>query len=412
MPTQSGIASVRSVLQQMWEVMRHELYIIMHERVFLALLFIIPTLLFPLFIMIYNTGMITDLPIAVYDADNSQMSRSLTRAMDASSSMQVVHSAHSMNELKNLVRKGTVYGALYFPPEMGNDLKRGKQVFPVIFKNAQNLQTGNLIYKDALAILRTWNAGILLKKVRAAGLSQQQSMALVNPIATDVSILYNPNFSYTTFLCPGVIFAQFQVIIMLTALLLVNLEFRTRHRRDYPAPKSTVLKPWAILLSAAIPYLIILYCIAAAVIFILFPAFSMPVHGSTGALFVMTMLFITASFVPGMLAGLLFRKAVSGVAFAIVFNMPAFIFSGFTFPLWAMPQPLAVLANILPFTHYTSAFFKIGMIGMPLVYCIHEILILFLFIILPVTPAVWLFAAKRRHFINNTHKPLHIRIPS
>jgi ABC-2 type transport system permease protein len=244
------------------------------------------------------------------------------------------------------------------------------------------------------------------------GLTEKQALALVSPVATDVSVLYNPNFSYTTFICPGVIFAQFQVIIMMTALLLVNLEFRTRHRRDYPAPYATALKPWAILLSAVIPYLIILTAVAAAVLTILFPLFNIHLHGSFAGLFFTTALFVVASFMPGLLPGLLMRKAVSGIAFAIVFNMPAFIFSGFMFPLWAMPQPLALIANILPFKHYAAVFFKIGMAGAPLSYCVHEILILVLFIVLPAIPGVWLFAAKRRYFFDISHKPLHVKVQS
>ena len=404
-----GISGLRSMVKELWLVMRHEFYIITHDHVIIALLFIVPVILFPLFCLIYNTGVITDLPMAVYDADNSQLSRGMTRSLDASSTIKITQTARSINELATLLRSGSVCSAVYFPPEMESDLKRGKQVCPVIYKNAQNIQTGNLIYKEALSILRTYNAGIVLKKMRAQGFPEKQALALVNPVATDVSILYNPNFSYSTFLCPGVIFAQFQVIIMLIALLMINLEFRNRHCHDYPAPYATTLKPGAILLSAIVPYLIIIIGVAAAVLGILFPLFNIHLHRSFGALFFMTVLFGAASFMPGLLAGLLFRKAVSGVAFSIVYNMPAFIFSGFTFPLWAMPQPLAALANILPFTHYATAFFKIGLIGEPLSSSVPELVILMLFIVLPLIPALWLFAAKRRRFFDITSKPLHTK---
>jgi ABC-type multidrug transport system permease subunit len=53
-------------------------------------------------------------------------------------------------------------------------------------------------------------------------------MAVVNPISVDVSVLYNSNFSYISFLSPGFIFVQFQMTVMLSALLIFVREFERK----------------------------------------------------------------------------------------------------------------------------------------------------------------------------------------
>jgi ABC-2 type transport system permease protein len=64
----------------------------------------------------------------------------------------------------------------------------------------------------------------------------------------------------------------------------------------------------------------------------------------------------------------------------LFYNIPAFIFSGLTFPLWAMPKAIAFYAQFILFTPFLSGFLKIYQVGAPLSYIFSDLLKLSIFL--------------------------------
>jgi len=54
-----------------------------------------------------------------------------------------------------------------------------------------------------------------------------------------------------------------------------------------------------------------------------------------------------------------------GVEIAIFLTTPGFLFSGYTFPLTAMPGIIATLGKIFPLTTYMSCFLKTAIMDAP-----------------------------------------------
>ena len=366
--------------------MRREIAIWHRDPVLLTLVLIVPPLLFTLICLIYNTGVIHDLPVAVCDMDRSALSRQIIRAIDADPSMAVSVQVQSPKEIEKGIRDGRFSGGFFFPENMERDIKYGKTAYPVVYKNSQNLMTGNTLYKESMTIFRTFNAGIVMKNLGVKGVGRQEALAAANTVAADVRILYNPNFSYTQFMCPGIIFAQLQAIIMMTALLIMAREYQKNTINDLLAIAGN--RRTAILFGKAFPYVTVFTAICLGVIGILFPLFNIHLSGPFLPTLGIIVLFIAASFAPGLLLGLLITSPVFAVTVAIVINMPAFIFGGFTFPLWAMPDPIVAIAQVLPFTHFSQLFFKVCMIKAPFSYCTGELLKLLAFTCVPL-PFCW-----------------------
>jgi ABC-2 type transport system permease protein len=370
---------------------RYELRRYAKDGALIGLTVAIPAVLFTLFCLLFGRGIITGVPVTILDQDNSALSRTLTRAIGASSVMRIAHFDGTLDEVERDLRRGSVSGAFYFPHGMQREVKRGEQAFPVFYKNSQNVQVGNLLAREATAIFRTVNGGVLLQEFRAKGLTREQALGVLNPVTTDASVLYNPNFSYSEFLCPGLIFAQFQVMIMIAAILLFNRDYRNSRGGDRDAPPAGAP---TVFLARSAPACLALVAVAVLVITVLFPLFGIRLTGPLVPTMGAILLFIAASFIPGILIGLLVPKAVSGLAMGILINMPAFIFSGFTFPLWAFPGPVAVLAHILPFTYFAPAFFQIALIGAPLSCAAHGLARLSLFVLVPLPAIAFLLSRE------------------
>ncbi|MBQ0786256.1 MAG: ABC transporter permease, partial [Oceanihabitans sp.] len=70
---------------------------------------------------------------------------------------------------------------------------------------------------------------------------------------------------------------------------------------------------------------------------------------------------------------LLIKNEVIALDVAIFYNSPAFIFSGFTFPIWAMPWLNSMYAQLNPYTHFLTGFLKIYQLDTPLYFIGTEV---------------------------------------
>lgn len=376
----------------------------------IVLTFILPIVVSVILLSIYGDGSVRKLPVAVFDEDRSELSGTMKLAVQSSSAMNVVLHASSMEEIKNAFKTGKIQGAFYFPYSMESDIKKNRQAYPVLLKNSQNIISGSFLLKESQTIFRTFNGGILLKKLRSKGLSEQQAMEIIKPVSVDATVLYNASFNYKVFLSPGIIFAQLQLFFMIAGLLTITREI---DKRSFRAALQIANKSiWSVFLSKTVVLVLWATLTVSIITGILFRIsgihiFNYPVF------FAVCILYIIASIAIGFCLGVILRNTLLSAEIAIFLSMPAFMLSGYTFPQWAMPDILATLSNILPFTHFFTAYFKIAQMNTPINYAFSEInnIIIIVLISLLITLTVsyctirsLIAKSKRKNFQNTELK--------
>jgi ABC-2 type transport system permease protein len=105
--------------------------------------------------------------------------------------------------------------------------------------------------------------------------------------------------------------------------------------------------------------------------------------------YTVTMLYVMVSVVYGMGIGALIGNTLVATEIAVFLGIPAFIMSGYTFPLWAVPGFLSSCAQILPYKHFYTLFFKVAQMNTPIATLVPEVSRLLL---LALIPAVVLYA--------------------
>ena len=78
---------------------------------------------------------------------------------------------------------------------------------------------------------------------------------------------------------------------------------------------------------------------------------------------------------------ILFKDQAIAMDVAFVYNSPAFVFSGFTFPIIAMPAFNSWYANLIPYTHFLKAYIKGMEMSSPFSFLIPQVIALLLFIL-------------------------------
>lgn len=330
---------------------------------------ILPILTFLLIAFIYQKGTLRDIPVVIYDGDNSEVSRLIARSLDASPAVKIVKRVGSVDEVKKEMQKGNVYGGLYIPNGFENSLKGGNRTTIVFYKYSYNLMIGTNLLKESSTIIKTISGGVLLKKLRSKGMPADQAMSIINPVAIETQSLFNPSYNYEEYLVPGVIPFLLQMIIMLAALSIIGSEFTENTLDDL---LNITSNPVEIIIGKSIPHLAIHFATALAVIGILFPVFSIHITGSVIWTLLFFFYFIAASFFVGIFISALIHKEMFATEVILFVNTPAFIFSGYTFPMWSMPAVQVTFAQIIPYTHFLTGFLKIYQMGAPISYAAPE----------------------------------------
>ena len=377
------------------DIIAREFKRISERRTLFLLMIILPVSIAFFFGAIYKNEIARNIPVAVYDADNSELSRTIIRFIESSNYLQVGEYVNSGKEIETGILNGEFEGAFYIPKNFEKDIKKGKHSTIVVYKNTANLVIGNLILKDASTIIRTVSGGILLKKFKNKTLNEEQAMNIVNPVKIESQSLFNPNYSYSQFLVPGLIFVSLQMAIMLSAALVFNSEIS--HKTFAMLIETGEGSPLLIFTGKMLSHYFIHLLNSIIIVFLILPLFDIIIYGAVFPLFVLISLFIIASLSLAFLISVFINDQLFATEIALVINTPAFMFSGLTFPLWSMPLLHNIFSELIPFTHFLSAYLKLAQMSLPFSFISAEVFKLLLFIILP--SIITLFTLRKK--INN-----------
>ncbi len=312
---------------------------------------------------LYAGAVLRNVPVALVDADHTAISRSLVRAVDASAALRVVATLPDEAAVKEAFLRGEIEGALLIPRGLQADLSHGRTASVVVLRNSAGVLTGKTVMRETATIIGTFSAGATVRRLQARGLSRDAALALAQPIRLDIQTLYNPAVSYLNFLPPGIWTMILQMTVMISASVVISTEYQegTFDSLIETGNGSAV----AILIGKSLPYLILNAIVVLVTMGVLFPLFGVPIHGSLWAATGLFLLFIAASFFPALFVSSLLTKPVIAAEAMVFYTAPAFVFSGYTFPIAAMPPFQRFYALLIPYTHFLKGFVRIFQAGAP-----------------------------------------------
>ncbi len=337
-----------------------------------------------------------EIGIAVMDTDHSELSRTVTRMAEASPKLNIRAHLSSSDQLETaFLQHRDVHGILYIPKGFENDVMNGRSARVVFYTNSSNIVFGNILKKEAYTLINTVMAGALIKRMQLAGKPYRESLNRTFPIRTEVKSLYNPSYNYLYYLVPGLMTVLLQMILFFSGAKAFNSEWNyDRFASLIAVSRGRVM---AILAGKWLVYLLFGYVLSLFIFGVIFAFFQIPFSGSYFHLFFLLTIFITANVLLGFAVSAFVDDEVMAMDVSFFYNSPAFVFSGFTFPVFAMPVFSRIYAQIIPYTHFLDGFFKIYQMNVPLEYVAPEISTLLWFVLagfLASATGIWLKVNK------------------
>ncbi|MFA5161382.1 MAG: ABC transporter permease [Elusimicrobiales bacterium] len=158
--------------------------------------------------------------------------------------------------------------------------------------------------------------------------------------------MFNPEFNSRWFVVPGLAVVIIGVLSVLLTALTVAREWE---RGSMELLLSTPARPSEIVAGKLAPYFLLGLAGAAAVYAAGRLVFSVPAAGDMAVYWLACAMFVTAALAQGLLISVLTRQQQIAMQFAMVSGLlPAFLLSGFIFPVENMPLFFKYLTAILP----------------------------------------------------------------
>ncbi|MCC6601103.1 MAG: ABC transporter permease, partial [Crocinitomicaceae bacterium] len=165
-------------------------------------------------------------------------------------------------------------------------------------------------------------------------------------IIPEVRMLYNPQLKGAPNFVPGVIALVLMLVcVMMTAISIV----KEKENGTMEVLLASPFRPAYVILSKAIPYLILSLIDIAFILLLSIFLLDLPVNGSLALLFAESTLFILTCLSLGIFISIKTNSQQVAMLISLLgMLLPALLFSGFMFPIENMPYPLQIISNIIP----------------------------------------------------------------
>jgi ABC-2 type transport system permease protein len=361
-------------MKTFWAVCMREVRGILGRKSYLFLFTVWPLLLALILGGIYARGVVTKMPVAVADNDRSMLSRTLVRYVDTCRSFRVAYRVETKEELETLMARDKVVAGIYIPREFERRVKRGESQVVTAFINGTNLMTANLTLSDLRYAVGTIAAGVNIKYLRKMGSQRERALALQSPVKSELSKLYNPGYNYLNYLGPGLWLAVFQQVIMLYGALMITQELDKKTFGELARVAQYRLIP--LVAGKIAPYLVLSLVLMELLYRCLFPLFHLEIKAPLALVVPFSLLFSLSAISLGFFLSAMLRNRSDALKGMLILATPAFLVSGYTWPIHLMPVYLQGIVYILPLTSFLEGFRKLYQQGIGIGYLAKDLLIL------------------------------------
>ena len=360
---------------------KRELREIVDNRLYRAIMFIIPSVMIIFFTIMFYGGEITDLPIVVVDKSHSPMSRQLLEMTDATRGVGVAFEVESIAEAERLMLDGDAAAILYIPDSFESDIYSGVVAKVECYTLGTNISTEGIISENLQQVIMTFSAGIALNKLQTMGVGYSEAMVEIMPINIHSNIVANPYLNYGYYLAPLFMFMGVAILTIVATTYALGRELRYATTLEWLQMANNSLP--AAVIGKLLPITIIMSVIVQVILFVLIVVMGMECAGNYIILTLGSVMFViayqsVAIFIVSLTSNL--RLALSlGGGYAVM----AFTFSGLTFPVTAMFEWIQPISKLFPLGYFSDIFIDQMMIGVPIYYDISKLCAMAAFFILP-----------------------------
>jgi ABC-2 type transport system permease protein len=326
-------------------------------------------------------------PLVVWDQAETAQSREFISRFSGSRYFDLRQHASGYLAIEEAIDRREALIALVIPPDFDRLLSRGERAPVQTVLDGSDPTTATIALGYAEAAAAGFSRDVALKQMLRAGIQPRVPSLELKP-----RVWFNTDMVSRNFIFPGLI----AVVMMIMAAILTSLcmarEWETGTMEQLIATPVSGLE---LIFGKMAPYfcigvldLILCVCVGEFV-------FNVPLRGSLGLLALLALLFLFGALSFGILLSIITKSQLLASQLAIVTTvLPAFMLSGFIFPIENMPLPIQTVTRLISARYFVFILRGIYLKDVGLAVLWPEVLFLVVFGTLVLAVAVKKFRKK------------------
>jgi len=340
-----------------------------------------------IFVFGYAISMdVNSVNMAVLDEDRTLTSRGLVEKFTGSGYFTLHSMVRSNDEVRLLMDHGKVDMFMHIRPGLSKNLKTGKVSEIQVIIDGTDSNRGAIITSYVNEIMQVYFTGRYLGRIktqvlfRLSGVAAQQSGDVSAPVISGgVRVVdrayFNPTLHSRYFFLPGVAaFIVTLVAVMLTSMSIVKERESGTMEQIIVSP----IRPLEFVMGKTVPFGIIAFIDLFIVTMITIFWFNVPFKGSIVFLFFASAFYISCSLAVGIFISTISRTQQQAMMSFFLYMLPAMLFSGFAFPIYAMPETIQLITYFNPMMYFIIIVRGVFLKGVGITVLWKETLVLFL----------------------------------
>jgi ABC-2 type transport system permease protein len=286
------------------------------------------------------------------DGDRSPESRELREAFDGSRIFEVAATPASPAEAQRLIDRGEVQAVVAVMPGFARRIHRGETADVQILVEGVNSNTASLVASYASQVVARYGADLLGRQQNQRLLARgvKAPVALQLPAVEARSrVWFNPELRSRNYFVPGVAVNIILIVtVMLTALAIV----REKEIGTMEQLMVTPIQPLELMIGKLVPFGLVGIFDLALITTLALVIFKVPFRGSPLFLLACSVLFLLTTLGVGLFISTVSNTQQQAIMSMFFFSTPAFMLSGFAFPIQNMPAPIQYITYLNPMRYF------------------------------------------------------------
>jgi len=286
---------------------------------------------------------ITNLPIMIWDQDQSAASREFITALENTGTFRIDAFVNDMETINSAMDRGKINAAVIIPTDFSEKIldPSGLPILPIILNGAESIPATAAL-RAIEGITREMGEQITLKRL---GMTSDQ----FSGFTPSLLVWFNATLSEALYTTP----AELGLMLEFTVLLFAALSFS--RERELGTLEQLLVMPFSsleIIIGKAIPVIIIGFFDFALMLTMVHFAFDVPVRGSVALLIVLAFGYLLVELGKGLVISVVSRTQHQAFLLVMMIGMADFMFTGYAAPVEGMPKAVQIVANIVPAHHW------------------------------------------------------------
>lgn len=354
-------------------VFRRELRRMTSRRIYLATCVVLPLFSLVFMATIFGNGQMKNLPVGVVDADQTSLSRSIVRMVDATPELQVTKHYANETEARKGMQKKEIYGYLLIPSGIKN--------LCYYYHNAM-LSVGGELHSTFETLLKQVSVTPIVTEAVGLGENQTNITSFLIPISEEEMVSYNPNRNYAIYLSQPFFFVLLQVLLLLVTTYALGSESKFGTSDEWL--ESAHGNIGIAVLGKLLPYTILFAAVVILANVVFFNWMQMPLPCSIWTMNGITILFICATQALALILYSIFPVLSLIISVVSMIASLGATLSGVTFPVSFMDTPVYAASYLLPVRHFMETVQSILYLDGTFPDYWTNLVILLIFMLLPV----------------------------